>query len=41
MTYHKGLLTQLCDLREEIRMTEANLKIMKKSLITMEDEYYD
>ena len=34
-------MTQLCDLREEIRMTEANLKIMKKALIKMEDEYYD
>lgn len=45
--YHKELspktilMTQLCDLREEIRMTEANLKIMKKALIKMEDEYYD
>lgn len=41
MTYHEGLITQLCELRKEIRMTEANLKIMKKDLSVMEDIYYD
>jgi|TARA_B110001454_G_scaffold33614_1_gene32963 hypothetical protein len=41
LTYHEGLITQLCELRNEIRMTEANLKIMKKGLEQLENIYYD